>query len=174
MAAVPGRRRFASALTAALATALLVGACTDDDPNELATTSAPATITSGPVAATELVAGDCLSGLVIGAAERARIDSARVVGCQSTHEVEVFATFALTDADFEVAAGAYPGQQRIVDAADAGCDDRLKELGEIVETLGLIAIWPTEESWRVGDREVACAVYPLDGAAFDGDGLVDE
>lgn len=148
-------------------------ACSGDDAAGTSASTAPATVApSGPVAATELVAGDCVAGLVVGADERARIESADVVSCAGTHDLEVFATFELAPADFEVEAGGYPGQQRIVDAADDGCNDRFESLGDAAESVGLLAVWPTAQSWTEGDRRVACAVYPESGRPFEGRGRI--
>lgn len=145
-----------------------VAACSSDSTPEATTTTATvAPIAPGPVAATELVAGDCLTGLVIGASERAQIESASVVGCDQDHELEVFATFDLSPADFDAVDGAYPGQQRVVSAADAGCSTRSDELGAISEEIGVIAVWPTAQSWSVGDRAVVCAAYSITGTLDD-------
>lgn len=159
--------------------ALAAFACTDDagDATE-PTSSTPSTQAAGPVAATELVAGDCISGLVVGADERARIDSAEVVDCSRAHEIEVFATFELAPGDFDADTEAggedagFPGQQRIIDAADGGCNRRLEDLGDAAAAVGLLAVWPTAESWSQGDRKVACAVYPEGGQAFEGRGVI--
>lgn len=145
-----------------------VAGCTDDGPPQAASTTVTvAPIAPGPVAATELVAGDCVTGLVIGASERAQIESASVVGCDQAHELEVFATFDLSPADFDAVDGAYPGQQRVVTAADTGCSTRSKELGEISEEIGVIAVWPTPQSWTTGDRVVACAAFAISGTLDD-------
>lgn len=158
--------------TAFLAMSLLafVTACDDggDAPSAVGEATSTAII-AGPVAAIDLVVGDCIEGLVIGAAERARIESARIVGCDDTHELEVFATFALDPSDFpSTEAGIYPGQQRVVTAADEGCASRLAELGLEDDRFGLIALWPTDQSWTDGDRGVSCAAFPSDGMPFEG------
>ena len=141
----------------------------DVDPTPAATATTAPPVTSGPVAAVDLVTGDCLSGLVIGVAERVRIDSARVVSCETAHELEVFATFTLTATDFpNTPAGDYPGEERVVDAADVGCSTRLEGLGLDNSSYGLIALWPTNQSWAQGDRAVGCAAYSNDGQQFEG------
>ena len=152
----------------------LVAACRGDDEQGLSTTTTTRSVAAHPVAATELVVGDCITGVVVGAAERARVDSLRVIGCDRPHELEVFANFDLAPADFDVADGSFPGQQRIVVASDRGCDDRFQELGEIIDSIGLIAVWPTATSWAQGDRTVACAAYAADGGSFGGNDLVSE
>lgn len=152
----------------------LCGCTSGDDDAPAASASTAAPVQAGPVAATELVPGDCVSGLVLGAAERVTVDAVRVVGCDETHELEVFSTFELTPADLDTQDPGYPGQQRIVSAADLGCGARLQELGEVAETVGLIAVWPTPESWVTGDRTVACAVYSTTGGPFEGRGVLAE
>lgn len=165
-----------AAIRAALAMAVVLAlvACDGGDGGDdsSATTAAPLTaLAGGPVAATELVAGDCLRGIVIGAAERARLDSAQLVGCEGPHDLEVFATFDLDEATL-AADGLYPGEEPVVDTADAGCDERLTELGDVAGELGLIAIWPTAVSWSQGDRTVACVAFPSDRMPFQGPVLV--
>lgn len=152
----------------ALATLLALGAvaCGDDDGAAGPTTVAPLATAVGAVAATELAVGDCLQGIVIGAAERSRIEQAQLVRCDGPHELEVFATFDLDPAAFG-GDGLYPGEAPVVNAADAGCDDRLSELGDAAEQFGLIAIWPTAVSWSQGDRVVACAAFSEDRMPFE-------
>lgn len=165
-----GRQRGATA-RALLALATVTGGVScaaDDSPDAVPTVDATLPpIAAGPVAATELVTGDCLSGFVIGASERIRIDSAQVVSCDGPHQLEVFAIFSLATTEFpNTEPGLYPGQQRAVDAADQGCSARLEELGSDGDDYGLVAVWPTEQSWATGDREVACAVFSTDGKPF--------
>ncbi len=152
--------------------ALVLLACQggDDATTPVSTTASAPPVTSGPVAAVDLATGDCLSGLVIGVAERVRIDSAQVVSCESAHELEVFATFRLAATDFpSTPAGDYPGEERVVAAADAGCSAQLERLGpDNAAAYGLIALWPTNDSWMQGDRAVGCAAYSNDGRQFDG------
>lgn len=159
---------------ASVAIALAVGSCGSDATGDGAASTAPTgpPVTAGPVAAAELAPGDCVTGLVIGVNERRRIDAASVVRCDQPHELEVFAVFDLSASDFEAEDGSYPGQQRVVDAADGGCRRQLVELGEVAESIGLIAVWPTPESWTQGDRAVACAAYSTSGTPF-GDEIID-
>lgn len=158
---------------AAVVLAALLPACGDDPAEEADGTSTTlASLSSGEaVAATELVVGDCLSGVAVGVAERTEIESAQVVGCELPHELEVFASFELEPAEFETQPpGAYPGEQPVVRAADAGCATRLRAL--VDDTLfGLIAVWPTQASWASGDREVSCAAFPAGGGPFEGPGF---
>jgi hypothetical protein len=167
-------RRVALLYAFLVAAAMAIAACSAGDDDAVSTTSPPATsaVATGTVAVTELVAGDCVSGVVIGEAERIRVESVDIVRCDRTHELEVFATFELSADDFDTEEAGYPGEERVVSAADQGCTTRLEELGEIADTVGLIAVWPTLDSWRAGDRSVACAVYSTTGTPFQGPGIV--
>ncbi|MFP5321358.1 MAG: septum formation family protein [Acidimicrobiia bacterium] len=128
----------------------------------------PSTVREGPVAATAVAVGDCLNGVVIGAAERREIEAARVVSCDRDHALEVYATFELDPAALDVEAlGEYPGPARVVRAADEGCAERIEEAVEDPDAFGLIALWPSAVSWGAGDRSVACAVFDPGGATFD-------
>ena len=168
---MPASHRRAVALGAvALGAALLLGACEGDDggASGAQASSTPATVQEGPVAATAVAVGDCLNGVVIGAAERATISSAEVVSCDRAHGLEVYATFTLQPDDFELADPAeYPGPARIVRAADQRCAERIEDLVDDPATFGLIALWPSQESWAAGDRAVACAVFSPDGSVFE-------
>jgi hypothetical protein len=166
---MPATRRGTRALGSfALGAAVTFGGCGhDDDP--VAEDAPPSTVQEGPVAATAVAVGDCLNGVVIGGAQRARITSAEVVSCDREHGLEVYATFALAAADFDLDdPSEYPGPARVVNAADTGCTDRIAALVEDAEAYGLIALWPSQDSWAAGDRDVACAVFSRDGAPFDG------
>ena len=74
----------------------LVAACRGDDEQGLSTTTTTRSVAAHPVAATELVVGDCITGVVVGAAERARVDSLRVIGCDRPHELEAVSYTHLT------------------------------------------------------------------------------
>lgn len=162
---MPASVRGAVALVA-LALTALAGCGGAADP--AAEAGPPATIREGPVAATAVVPGDCLNGVVLGAAERREIESAQVVSCDEDHGIEVFATFELGEADLEVDdLLEYPGPARVVRAADEGCMARIEQVAEDPEVFGLIALWPSELSWASGDRRVACAVFSPDGTPFD-------
>jgi hypothetical protein len=160
---MPASIRGAVALVSLVA---LAGCDAAEDP--AAEANPPATVREGPVAATAVVPGDCLNGVVLGAAERREIESARVVSCDEDHGLEVFATFELGAADLEVEdLLEYPGPARVVRAADEGCTARIEQLVEDPDVFGLIALWPSEVSWATGDRRVACAVFSPDGAPFE-------
>jgi hypothetical protein len=148
----------------------LLGAC-DHGSNGTATAphgASPSTVQEGPVAATAVAVGDCLNGIVIGAAERVQITSAEVVSCDRAHGLEVYATFELQPQDFDLTdPSEYPGPARVVRAADERCATQIEEVVDEPEVFGLIALWPSQASWAEGDRDVACAVFAADGTVFD-------
>jgi len=157
-------RRGARALAAV---ALALAGCGGDDGPGVAA-EAPATEREGPVAATAVAVGDCLNGVVLGAAERREITSAQAVSCEGDHALEVFATFDLGSEDLDVDdLLTYPGPARVVRAADEGCTARIETLVADPDVFGVIALWPSAASWAAGDRTVACAVFSPDGQPFD-------
>ena len=154
-------------LGAALALAACSSAGGSDDTSE-PTGATPATVQEGPVAATAVVAGDCLTDVVVGAAEQAEVSSARKVSCHAEHTLEVYATFDLHAEDFDQTTGAeYPGTPRVVRAADRGCMERFDDLTDEADRYGLLALWPSQTSWDTGDRTVACAVFSATGELFE-------
>lgn len=170
-----GHRRLATAALVGLAASVSLG-CSGKEPGDAtpsSTESSAPPFTAGPVAATELVTGDCLTGFAIGGSERLRIDSAEVVSCAAPHQLEVFSVFSLAGQSFpNTEEGVYPGLQRIVDAADQGCVERLEEIGGEASGYGLVVVWPTDRSWATGDRDVVCAAYSADGQRFDGPTII--
>lgn len=162
---MPGPSRSTAALAVAVA---VLAACGGDDGPGDDEAAPPSTVREGPVAATAVAVGDCLNGIVIGAAERREIEAAQVVSCDRDHALEVYATFELDPAALGTDdAAQYPGPARVVRAADEGCADRIEAAVEDPDTYGLIALWPSPASWATGDRTVACAVFDPGGATFD-------
>lgn len=160
---MPAPWRGPAALAVAVAALAACGDAGGDDD-----AAPPSTVREGPVAATAVAVGDCLNGVVIGAAERREIEAARVVSCDRDHALEVYATFELEPAALDVDdLREYPGPARVVRAADEGCTQRIEEAVEDPDAFGLIALWPSAASWAAGDRSVACAVFDPGGATFD-------
>jgi len=161
---MPASRRGACALAVV---ALVVTACEGGDAS-VAEAEAPVAPHQGPVAATAVAVGDCLDGVVLGAAERREIESAEAVPCDAEHALEVFATFGLDAEALDVDdLLTFPGPARVVRAADEGCTERIEALVEDPDAFGVIALWPTAASWATGDRTVACAVFSPDGVPFE-------
>lgn len=66
----------------------------------------------GEVFVEELTAGDCFNG-----GRSNEVDVVTVVPCETEHESQVVTTFELPD-------GSFPGEQKVLSAAEAGCTDR--------------------------------------------------
>ena len=167
-----------------LAAALLLGACSDDDPPEWlverATPTTTTTVTPTPVPPTttpepgrelaviELIPGMCIedAGAFTGQ-EVNEITQTRAVPCRLPHEAEAYARL-------ELPAGpdaAFPGVGRLRTVAQETCRDRFRGFVGVPWTaseLEIAALWPSPESWADGDRLVVCAVFRLDGDPLTG------
>ena len=86
------------------------------------------------------------------------VDDVPVVDCSEPHDNEVISTQDLTGSD-------YPGTEQVENRASQICyDDFSDYVGNAYEDSIYDIGWlfPTEESWAVGDREVICFAYDLD------------
>jgi len=87
-----------------------------------------------------------------------------VVDCSRPHDNEVFANQDLTGADF-------PGTDQVINRANAICYGNFSSYIGIAYESSVYEIgtlYPTEESWAAGDREVICFVYDMDMAKITG------
>jgi hypothetical protein len=112
-------------------------------------------VAGGDVRADQLTVGDCIGELPDGE----EVLNVSTVGCEEPHEGQVFAQFDLPD-------GEWPGEDSVTAQADSGCLERLQaDLPAAYEDqdTDIYYLYPTHGSWRLGDREVICAVYYLDG-----------
>lgn len=96
--------------------------------------------------------GDCLN---TGESEAEEVSSVPVVPCSEPHTDEIFFSFDITEETF-------PGADEVVRLADEGC---LAEFEGFVgmayadSVLDYWAMYPTDGSWKSGDREVLCMVW---------------
>ena len=115
-----------------------------------------AVVARGSVAATELRTGDCPSALPDSAAR-----TLSVVPCTEPHVAEVFASFPISS-------GAYPGEAEAKRFSGGGCTERLA--GYVgpgrEDEFDVVFLYPTDQSWRLGDRAVSCLVTAPDGATL--------
>jgi hypothetical protein len=85
-----------------------------------------------------------------------------VVPCEGRHDAEVFAEFSLPE-------GEYPGDDEVEDAAGDRCYDL--SASYVMDTWAMPAdvdvyyYTPTRQSWRYGDRQVACVFGNEDAEA---------
>lgn len=106
----------------------------------------------------ELRPGDCFDDVVEDGEFVEESASLPMVDCDSPHDNEAYALYDMAD-------GAFPGQAAVDDEAIAKCVPLFEDyVGSDYETSRLDIWWifPTEEGWSEGDREVACVLYDLD------------
>lgn len=115
------------------------------------------TITSGgEVSVLSLEPGDCVNGLEDGSLSL----TLPAVPCDEPHEAEVYSVFDVT------LDGEWPGEDPILDEAESRCLEYMER--DFPETyaddqVDIFYLYPSEDTWRTGDREVVCFAYYLDG-----------
>jgi hypothetical protein len=94
------------------------------------------------------------------------IDEVDGVPCSQPHDNEVFATID------HPGSGAYPGESEILSFASEQCEGEVFRQYVGVDYLDsrffVDALYPTEGSWRFGDRTIVCFLYdrePTSGSA---------
>ena len=101
-----------------------------------------------------LKVGDCLNDN----AKEGDISALPVVDCEKPHDSEIYASVVLDDGDF-------PGDEAIKDTADQSCYDEYETFVGIIwddSKYNFATIFPTEDSWNGGDREVLCRIVLAD------------
>ncbi len=177
--------RIRSLLLLAVVGALVLGACSDDDPPEwladratpttttpvTTATTVPATTPDEPgrgVAVIDLTPGVCIEDAsAFTGQEVNQITETRTVPCRLPHEAEAFAR---TELPAGPNAG-FPGVGRLRTVAQDTCRDRFSGFVGVPWTtsvLEIAALWPSPESWADADRLVVCAVFRLDGEPMTG------
>ncbi len=102
------------------------------------------------VDAFDLKVGDCLPAF-----EEGVVETQAVVPCDVEHDGELYFAFDLTDAS------TFPGNEAIFAEGDSQCSEAFADFVGVAypdSALEYTYYYPTEESWRVGDREVLCVV----------------
>lgn len=109
-----------------------------------------AIVESGELGVFSFVVGDCITGLDAAG----EIESATGVPCTDPHEYEVYSETFLTDSSETVPAD-------IETQADEYCYSQFSSfVGLDYESskLDFTYIYPTEESWAGGDKEITCMI----------------
>ncbi|MGW0931774.1 DUF4190 domain-containing protein [Streptomyces sp. NPDC002644] len=107
--------------------------------------------------------GDCFDepGMPEDAAEleRYEVDDIREVDCASPHDGEAFARVDLP-------AGAYPGEDEVVESADSICSKEMtsysKDAWRLFQHAYVTYFYPAADNWAVDDRSVVCVYAPLE------------
>jgi hypothetical protein len=101
----------------------------------------------GTITATDVEVGDCLKQIP----DDARVFTVDTVDCDQAHAGEVFAVLMMPDGDF-------PGQSAI-DEYQSRCEPALASYAPGAfadDSVRLYVLYPTEETWKRGDRAVTC------------------
>ncbi len=86
-----------------------------------------------------------------------QVEDVPIVDCAEPHDNEVFANVDLTGGD-------YPGQEQVENRATQICHDNFSDYVGIAYERSIYDIgwlFPTAETWAVGDREVICFAYDV-------------
>jgi Septum formation len=105
------------------------------------------TVGRGTMSATDVKVGDCLKEIP----GNSRVFTVDTIGCDETHAGEVFAVLMMPEGDF-------PGQSAI-DAYQNKCEPALASYAPSSitdDSVHLYVLYPTEETWKQGDRAVTC------------------
>jgi hypothetical protein len=110
----------------------------------------PVKVTYKTSALFSLKAGQCLD--MVGSS------SYTLISCDSAHEAEVFATFALP-------AGKWPGPVLVAADASSGCKTRLTSYlnPQLAISLTSAYVYPDPTAWTAGTRTVICEVRAASG-----------
>ncbi|SDK94065.1 DUF4190 domain-containing protein [Streptomyces indicus] len=88
-----------------------------------------------------------------------------VVPCSEPHDGEAFGSFELDHSEF-------PGQRKIDDLANDKCgamvEDYVGDIDATPEDTFIFFYSPTQQSWRLGDREVTCILGKENGGKTTG------
>ena len=130
-------------------------------PSVAASTAPSATVGGEDVSVFDLEAGDCFS------ADAEQLESVLVVDCAQPHVYEAFHVF-----DHEAGPDdAYPGDDQIVEYADAQCQPPFEEfVGTDYESSiwYITSVTPSSETWAEGDREIVCTLNTEDESEVTG------
>lgn len=103
---------------------------------------------SDVVDAAEIAVGDCLTDIP---SDSSLVSAVKTVECSRPHKGEVFAVITVAGDDF-------PGQSKIVGYQDK-CQPALAAYSSAAladSEVGMFVLYPTEASWKRGDRAVTC------------------
>lgn len=107
--------------------------------------------------------GECLNveelNSQLGGAEQGEITELPTVDCAEEHDAEVFSAFDLEEGD-------YPGDEAVQTEAERCLTDFEDYVGTTYEesSLAVVQLYPLEQTWEQGDREILCIAYTLDGS----------
>lgn len=116
-------------------------------------------VTPGETTVFAISAGDCLND----ASEAGDVSTVPVVPCSEPHESEVYAVLVMENGD-------YPGDAAVAQQADDGCRAAFTTYIGVAASQSRYmfnALYPTEDSWIGGDREILCRVALVTDGAIE-------
>ncbi|MFT3862456.1 septum formation family protein [Micropruina sp.] len=138
-------RRLGAGAASALLAGLTLAGCSTDAPRD----NAGQVTATASIDAFQIALGDCT-----GPMKEGNVMSLQVVPCEQEHYFEAYARTDLPDGD-------YPGEDSVADKADWFCSDEFKTFIGVTATKSdydMFYLYPIEDSWATGDREVMCLV----------------
>ena len=115
----------------------------------------------GGTAAVDLREGQCFDGSVEGS-----VTSVKDVPCDQPHDHEVYAVF-----QYQAQGNDYPGQEAVGAYGEEECIRRFEEFVgvEPEQSIATFAtLWPSAETWALGDRAIVCTVSSKDDGKLTG------
>jgi hypothetical protein len=165
-APVPLRRgRSAPIAVAAAAVALVLGVGAGIMLSQPSDDRQGQAVTAITVAAGDLVVGDCFQQPADPPDDEVvEFDEVEVVRCDLGHDNEAFHAFVLEDEGL-------PDAREIDRRIDERCIPAFEAFvgtSYMSSELDLFGLWPTEDTWADGDREVMCVLYAMDLSKLEG------
>ncbi|MFJ9558207.1 septum formation family protein [Nocardiopsis sp. NPDC101807] len=102
--------------------------------------------------------GDCLNEMTQNTDDQ--ISEVPIIDCAEPHDYEVYHVEDIAES------GEYPGDTAVQEAADTICRDAFDAwVGMAWAESGIdyTPLYPVEEGWNLGDREVLCLAYDMAG-----------
>jgi hypothetical protein len=102
--------------------------------------------------------GDCLNEMSSNADDQ--VSEVPQIDCAEPHDYEVYHVEDIPES------GAYPGETSVQESADSMCleaFDGFVGMPYAESGIDYTPLYPTEEGWGMGDREVLCLAYDLSG-----------
>jgi hypothetical protein len=134
----------------------LLGSITNDQVNGNGGNSDGSSETGDNTDVFALMVGDCLNDPQ---ADGDEVFDVTTVDCAAPHDDEIYDSVILPDGDF-------PGAESIDASSSEACTASFGAFAgiEYADSVRLeyFPFYPTESSWKSGDREILCAIYALD------------
>lgn len=135
-------------------------------------TASPEATEDGTVSPFELEIGDCFNVEEDADSDVDELVKVELIDCEEEHLFEVFEFVNHPAGDDDE----YPGDEAIRDFAFEECELEFEDYVGVSyddSTYYIAYLWPSDESWEAGDREIVCTVHqgreptPAEGSARD-------